>query len=171
MTPTERETVMKITPEYLAEVRKLTRGQYRALHRCARVGRYLGRLHDKFTTLRVAFSYSDEYNDAFVLDGVEEILRYSRKDCPLTERQQRIRFLSGRHSGPVYYWYQSRDCDLCEVGYAVAFQNQMDADIFIEDAYDSAEGPTSFSRLTHEQYLEAENEHHRRDIAAEMMGY
>lgn len=66
------------------------------------------------------------------------LARYPR----LTERQQRIKHLSGRHSGPVFYINHGTDCDGVNAGRALEFENQMVADEFIEGDIEWADGPT-----------------------------
>lgn len=70
---------------------------------------------------------------------------------------------------PVYYWHIERDCDHYWVERPVAYPNGWTAWKSMNNAYDNAEGPCSFTRLTKAEYLEAEGS--CRDAAAEAMGY
>lgn len=86
-----------------------------------------------------------------------------------TERQARIKRLSGKYSGEVYYYFWGRDCDLCEADFARKFDNEFEAEEYIDDFYANAEGSSSHYRMTEQEYIDFEPEF--RDRAAEMMGY
>lgn len=70
---------------------------------------------------------------------------------------------------PVYYQFTSRDCDQYEVSYPVKYTHGLAAIRAIDEAYDNAEGPTSFYRIDEAEYNEHRSYHI--DHAAEDMNY
>ncbi len=87
----------------------------------------------------------------------------------MSERQERIKRLAGKYTGKVYYSFWSRDCDLCESTEARGFANEFEAQEYIDNFYDYAEGPCSHTRITGEQYKAFESSFY--DRAAAQMGY
>lgn len=74
---------------------------------------------------------------------------------------------------PQYFWYSSTDCDLMHVEHPVRYRTGWHAYHAIQDEYDHAEGPTSFTPITRKEYLDLKREGQfvRDDIAARMEGY
>ena len=69
----------------------------------------------------------------------------------------------------VFFYHSGRDCDGVEYGSGCAYKNIHEARESIEDAYEWADGPMSFTRITRKQYEEAES--YSRDRFAEAAGY
>lgn len=163
----------------LAELRKLTRHEYKAHSSVCRYSE--GRTHTDTRALKNAVrSFSALDHEAMKARGVDTgltiaairpMVRMARREIRTTERQDRIKHLAGRSSGPVYFWHYSRDCDLMESSHPVAYANRMIADEDINSSYDGAEGPMSFTPITAEEYEECKGEYVFRDIAAEQMNY
>ena len=89
------------------------------------------------------------------VQDIKDFVRGLRRFSPLTQ----------------YYWFSSTDCDHMHVEYAVKYPNGWTAEDSINNAYDNAEGPTSFYPMTRAEYEEYKNERVSDDIAARQAGY
>lgn len=69
----------------------------------------------------------------------------------------------------VYYYHSGRDCDGVEYGGPVKYENRLVAEKSMDEAYDWADGPMHFARITAKEYADAES--YSRDRYAEMMNY
>lgn len=154
-------------------ITKLNRIQYMYLYRMTRCSKNLSSTN-KFKHLINAFSEAYDFLEQAELDfnfvrEERNLNRELKREPKLTERQQRIALLRGKCTGKVYYINSGRDCDGVEYSSSYDFDNQYEADVYIESAYEWADGPMYWSKCTKEEY--DEHKSYQRDTYAEAAGY
>lgn len=85
----------------------------------------------------------------------------------IAERAQYVVDVATRRA--VYYYHSGRDCDGVEYGRPVKYDNRLVAEKSMDDAYEWADGPMYFTRITKAEYEKAEL--YSRDRFAEQMNY
>lgn len=156
------------------QISQLNRAQFHHLDRLIRCHNTMRSATDASGIARMLRESSDSYEVVKLLDPsmdllYDEIRCRNRSKAKLTERQERIILIRGKTSGPVYYINSGCDCDGCEYQSSYEFDNQFEADEYIDSAYDGADGPMHWSKCTKEEYNEHES--YTRDLYAEQAGY
>lgn len=72
---------------------------------------------------------------------------------------------------PVYFWIASTDCDLTHAEWPERYPNGWTARRCLNELLDSAEGPTTITRISRHDYDDALEQAFTRDIAAERANY
>lgn len=155
-------------------IKQLTRDQFVHLHRAVRCSNKMRITTSDFVFSRImkAAIECDKVLDVISpeIDLVRQETRNARnKAFKLTERQARIELLRKKFTGVVYYIQSGRDCDGVEYGSSHEFDNQYEAEVYINSSYEWADGPMNFSKCTKEEYDSFES--WSRDTFAEAMNY
>lgn len=106
--------------------------------------------------IRVAPLYSFDlckvYRKEFLIPSIRQIKTGAKRKF----ESAKLRAVDVITMRKVYYWYTAYDCDMTYVEYGCEYKNIFDAEKCIDEAYESAEGRTTFERITKADYEESE---------------